>query len=97
METGKSTIVKPSAASFEPTYEGWKPNEDLRTEVAKLVLSLPMRDGNIVLSSISQDALMRFEPTYEGWKPKPLFQDSKNSRPVLSLPMRDGNSFTAKS
>ncbi len=54
------------------------------------VLSLPTRDGNLIVLSHKLLFQFRFKPTYKGWKFEKAGQ-LYEFVVVLSLPTRDGN------
>jgi len=72
------------------TYEEWKRGRLIQVIVVPLVLTVPMRNGNLITNEIPVTVIIRSYRTYEEWKRGARLFCFRGLT-VLTVPMRNGN------
>ena len=68
METISPSGKSEAHTRFKPTYKEWKLGKGKKRNAARLVLSLPTRNGNSNIFLSQFQSHLGFKPTYKEWK-----------------------------
>ena len=77
--------------AFRPSYQGWKHESRVAIPAGRLLLDLPIRDGNLSFPPWHVALQAPFRPSYQGWKLLTGRHDGLVLFLLLDLPIRDGN------